>query len=53
MILKSQKFRLNYSKLVLSLHHKNMIFSTSEDQIICEKFNSGTCIEINKNTVTK
>ena len=45
-------FKLLY-KLVLSLHHKNMIFSTSEDQIICEKFNSiGTCIEINKNIVT-
>ena len=44
-------FKLLY-KLVLSLHHKNRIFSTSEDQIICEKFNSGTCIEINKNIVT-
>ena len=45
-------FNLLY-KIVLGLHHKNLIFNTSEDQIICEKFNSiGTCIEINKNVVT-
>ena len=50
----TEKISFNFLyKIVLSLHHKNFIFNTSEDQIICEKFNSiGTCIEINKNEVT-
>ena len=39
-------------KIVIGLHHQNNIFSTIEDQVICEKFVSiGTCIEINSNKI--